>query len=227
MTKALLILLLLASTRVVNAQDNQAKISLSIGYSLPMGEFASHDFGYGGYALLGKTIGLQGSYFFSKNIGIGADVSMKDFRFASGYFLLDYIAAEPAFSSLDMLSTSYKVKSFFVGPYYKLSLTNRLSANYKVLGGIVISRTPDQLFTAEAFSVGKTYFWKTSARSISPAFLSGIDLNYKIFEHVEVGVQFDFSYTRAKYTFIRGTEKYYDFLHIPLLQLVPGITIIW
>lgn len=209
------------------AQTNKYNVTMRVGYALPMGEFASHDFGYGGYALLGKTIGIEGIYYLTDKIGVGADISYKEFRFASGYFLLDYITSEPAFSSLNMLSTNYTVKSFYGGGYYRINVTDRFSANCKLMGGVVISRTPDQLFTGEAFSVGKTYFWKTSARSVSPAVLSGINLSYRLFEHIDAGIQFDFSYTRAKYTFIRGNEKYYDYLHIPLLQLIPGITVHW
>ncbi len=226
--KYLIILAFLTFFHVnTEAQSNNYYASMRMGYSLPLGEFASHEFGYGGYALLGKTFGLEGSYFISKNLGIGLDVSMKEFRFASGYYLLDYIASEPAFSSLDMLAGTYKVKSFLVGPYYKLELSKRMTTDFRLLGGITISNTPDQLFTAEAFSVGKTYFWKTSAQSTSATVLTGLSVNYKIFDHVLAGLNFDFSYTRAKYTFIRGSSKYYDYLHIPLFQLVPALIVTW
>jgi len=192
-----------------------------------MGEFASHDYGYGGYALLGKSIGVESYWNVNDNFGIGADISFKDFRFASGYYLLDYIAAEPAFASLDMLSTNYKLKSFLLGAYISKHITNKLTISYKLLGGCIVSRTPDQLFTAEAFSVGKTYFWKTSARSITPAVQTGLNIDFSLYEHISFYLQCDFSYTRASYTFIRSNDKYIDLLHIPLLQLSPGISIHW
>lgn len=49
-----------------------------------MEEFTSHEYGYGGYALLGKSFGGEAAWFVTPKLGLGVDFSMNLFQFESG-----------------------------------------------------------------------------------------------------------------------------------------------
>jgi len=56
-----IIILLILSTflsTVLFAQKNNSFAGIRLGYALPMGQFASHEYGTGGYALIGMSVGV-------------------------------------------------------------------------------------------------------------------------------------------------------------------------
>jgi len=190
-----------------------------------MGEFASHDFGYGGYALLGKCYGMEAAWYINPNIGFGIDISTSSFGFASGYYVDDYLATEPSFSSIDMLSGSYKVTTYMGGAYYKIRISDKFQSTFKLMGGLFKAWTPDQFYGVNASLAGKLTFWKTGTSDTKFTFLTGTSIEYKLYEHVTLVLQADFTYAQPAFTYSRGITTYTDYLRMPVFQLEPGINI--
>jgi len=209
----------------VSAQHDNSFVGLRFGGALPLGEFSSHEFGYGGYALLGKCYGIEGAWYINPKIGFGIDISTNSFGFASGYYIEDYIETEPSFSGIDMLSGPYKVNTYMGGAYYKVSISNKFYSTFKLMGGIFKAWTPDQLYSANAFIAGNLTFWKTGTYDTEFTFLTGASFEYKLYDHVTLVLQADFTYAQPGFVYTRGDTSYTDYLRMPVFQLEPGINI--
>lgn len=210
----------------VHAQHNTLFTGIRIGPALPMGEFASHNYGSGGYALLGKSIGGEAAWFVNENLGFGINVSYKTFEFASGFYAEDYVENEPTYLTMDLLSSPYRLQTYMGGVFYQIKILNRFYSTFKCMSGIYMARTPTQFYgvTDKLLKV-ENFFWKTSSSDIQLAFLTGASLEYKLYDHVSVLVQADFSYSEPAFVFIKGKDQYTNNLKMPVFQLLPGINI--
>lgn len=229
MTKVYKIIIILIisgiSIKPASAQKYNSFVGIRFGAALPMGEFASHEYGSGGYALLGKSFGGEAAWFVTPKLGFGVDFSMNSFAFASGYYAEDYKENSPEFISVDLLSGPYRLTTYMGGAYYKIAISSKLHTSIKLMGGLFRARTPDQLYGVNAFMVGKLNYWKTGSQDTKFTFLTGASFEYKLYEQVSLLLQADFTYTQAAFTFITGNSSYIDYLHMPVLRLQPGINI--
>ena len=208
-----------------SAQHANSFVGIRFGSVLPMGQFASHEFGKGGYALLGKSLGGEAVWFINPKLGLGVDFSSNQFEFASGYYAEDYQQSDPAFKSVDVLSTPYKLKTYMGGAYYKVSITGKLNSTFKIMGGLMTARTPNQLYGVDTYLAGKITFWKTSAYDSKITFLTGASLEYRLYDKVSLLLQADFSYAEMAFTYITGSSRYINYMQMPVFSLQPGINI--
>ncbi len=207
------------------AQVTNSFAGIRFGAVLPMGQFASHEFGKGGYALLGKSFGGEAAWFINPKIGFGVDFSANQFVFASGYYAEDYKENDPSFNSVEILSEPYKLKTYMVGAYYKVAISRKLYSTFKLMGGFMTARTPDQFYGVDAFMAGKITFWKTSAYDSKFTFLGGTSLEYRLDERVSLLLQADFTYAEMAFTYITGSSSYINYMQMPVFRLQPGINI--
>jgi hypothetical protein len=215
------------SFTIASAQKYNSFVGIRFGAALPMGEFASHEYGYGGYALLGKSFGGEAAWFIIPELGFGVDLSMNSFEFASGYYAEDFYQANSKdYIHVSLLSGPYHLKTFMGGVYYKIAISPKLSSILKLMGGVFITRSPDQFYGIKTYQAGNLNWWKIGAQDTKFTFLTGASFEYKLYDQVSILLQADFTYARAAFTFITGnTTSYTDFLHMPVLRLQPGINI--
>jgi hypothetical protein len=228
----LILLQVLMMDSILCAQNSRFGVGLNYGYSLPMGQFASHEYKrdgvqYGAYALLGSTFSGEGSWYFYKNLGAGINISISYFPIADGYYLEDKDADDAAATNFRLKSGPYEVRTYMAGTLYYLPISEKFGIKLKGMGGIFWVQTPDQLYAADYFGVGRLVWAKTPARSSSFSFLTGTALNYKLFEHVELQLVAEYSYAKAAFNFWDATltNKYTQYLEIPIFRLQPGLII--
>lgn len=207
------------------AQHDNSFVGVRFGAALPMGEFASQEYGYGGYALSGKSYGLEGAWFFNPKFGCGIDISTNLIGISAANYARDYRESEPSFTSVDMLSGPYKITTFMGGAYYKRSYSKKLFSTFKFMGGLFRTRSPDQFYGIKDSMIGNFTFWKTASYDTKFTFLTGASIEYQLYEHVSLLLQTDFTFTQADFTFITGNSSYVDYLKLPVLRLQPGINI--
>ncbi len=228
-TRKVFILLILSCLNypIVFAQKHNSFIGIRFGAALPMGELASHNYGYGGYALLGKSYGLEGAWFITPKIGLGLDYNSNSFEFASGYYSQDVLQANSQdYSHVSVLSSPYKIKTFMGGIYYKIHGTSKFSSTIKLMAGMFRASTPDQLYNIITISYGNLSWWKTSASNLKWTFLTGLSLEYKLYDQVTLLLQTDFTYARPSFRFIKSqTESYVDYISMPVFRVQPGLNI--
>lgn len=223
----LLIILIVSSLSFANiqAQKFNSFAGIRLGFALPMGQFASHDFATGGYALLGKSIKGEAAWFISPKLGFGIDISSESFGFASGYYRDDYLETEPSYLKMDLLSGPYKVQTYMGGVYYKVNITKKFYSTFKLMGGMYTARTPDQFYGVDNFGGIKTTFWKTGSLDRTFGFLTGASFEYNIFDHVSLLLQADFSYAEPAFIYIKNQKTYSKNINMPIFQLLPGVNI--
>jgi len=224
----LLIILIVSSLSSTNAfsQKYNSFAGIRIGYALPMGQFASHEFGTGGYALLGKSIKGEAAWFISPKLGFGIDVSTESFGFASGFYADDFVESEPTYKTVDLLSGPYSVKTLMGGVYYKVNITKKFYSTFKLMGGVYSAQTPDQFYgVVDKLLQAENFFWKTGSLDRTFGFLTGASFEYNVFEHVSILLQADFSYAEPAFVYDNGQELYTVDMKMPIFQLLPGINI--
>jgi hypothetical protein len=226
-TNKTLIVLIISSLILIKAeaQKYNSFAGIRVGYSLPMGQFASHDFGTGGYALLGKSISGEAAWFINPKIGFGVDASTSTFGFASGYFRDDYLENEPSYQSMDLLSGPYKVQTYMGGVYYKLKFSSKFISTFKLMGGMYTARTPDRFFGVDSYGGVTLNFWKTGSLDRTFGLLTGASFEYNLFDHVGLLLQADFSYAEPEFHYYNGVELYAEKIKMPIFKLLPGINV--
>jgi len=225
--KSLIILIVCyLNLTLVSAQKYNSFAGIRFGAALPMGEMASHDYGYGGYALLGKSFGAEAAWFITPKLGFGVDLSMNSFEFASGYYAEDFYQDNSKdYIHVSLLSGPYKLRTYMGGAYYKITISKKLYSTLKLMGGIFKVRSPDQFFGIKTFVAGNLNWYKIGATDKKFTFLTGASIEYKLYPQVSVLLQADFTFARAAFTFITGSTSYTDYLYMPVLRLQPGINI--
>jgi hypothetical protein len=208
------------------AQKHNSFAGIRLGYALPMGQFASHDYGTGGYALLGKSIGGEAAWFLTPKIGFGIDVSVNSFGFATGFYAEDMKENSPELESpVEMLSGPYSVRTFMGGVYYSLYIAPKFSSTLKLMAGLLTAQSPDQFHGAQIYVQGKNYWWKTGSLDRTFGFLTGASIEYQVFEHVDLLLQADFAYGEPAFVYDTGLELYTENMKMPVFKLLPGINI--
>lgn len=226
--KVLLLLIIVSSYFfTVAAQKYNSFAGIRFGGALPMGEFASHDYGYGGYALLGKSFGGEAAWFITPRLGFGVDVSMNSYEFASGYYAQDFYEANSQdYIHVSLLSGPYKVRTYMGGVYYKIKISEKFYSGFKLMGGVFYAKSPDQFYGIKTFIAGNLNWWKTGAQDRKFTFITGASLEYKLYPQVSLVLQADFTYARAAFTFVTSsTSSYTDYLKMPVFRLQPGVNI--
>lgn len=214
------------SITTANAQKNNFLVGFRGGYALPMGQFASHEFNTGGYALLGKSLSMEAAWYLSPHLGFGLDISTKTFGFASGFYRDDYLEVEPSYKSMDLLSGPYKVQTLMGGVYYKVKFSEKFSSSIKVMAGMLTARTPDQFYgVVDNLFQKENFFWKTGSLDRTFGFLAGGSFEYKVFDHVSLLLQADLALAEPAFVFDNGEELYTKKIKMPVLQILPGINI--
>lgn len=214
------------SLNPIFAQNYNSFAGVRFGPVLPMGQFASHQFGTGGYALLGKGIKGEAAWFVTPELGFGMDVSSQTFGFASGYYADDYLESEPSYKTMDLLSGPYSVRTFMGGAYYKVHIAHKFYSTFKLMGGLYTAITPDQFYgVVDNFLQKENFFWKTGSLERTFGILTGASFEYAIFEHVSILLQADFSYAKPVFTYDNGSGLYSVEMKMPVFQLFPGINI--
>jgi hypothetical protein len=211
----------------VSAQNNNSFVGIRFGAALPMGEFASQEYGYGGYALLGTSFGGEAAWFITPKLGFGVDVSYNSFNFAYGFYAQDFLKANSSdYIDVHMLSGPYKLKTYMGGVYYKVAISPKFNTTFKLMGGAFMARSPDQFYGIKTFVAGNLNWWKTGAKDTKFTFLTGASIEYKLYPQVSLLIQADFTFAQAAFTFETSqTSSYTDYLKMPVFRLQPGINI--
>ncbi|HTS46148.1 MAG TPA: outer membrane beta-barrel protein [Puia sp.] len=190
-------------------------IGITGGISLPTGNWAKSNYvvsttGYvddpAGYASSGPIIGLEGAYFFSKNIGVGgifsyATYKVKDLDMLSGGYRESFDVDQ-----VTTTATSYQSWSLMPGLYFDFPLTHRLSATARALAGITNSSTPRISVDVEDGGIDDGTFEQKSASKTAFGFEAGIGLNYRITKCFGIILHGDYFYSKPDFT-IENTQR--------------------
>lgn len=223
--RIIILIISILSSNLASAQHNNSFAGIRFGGVLPLGEFSSHQFGYGGYALLGRSFGAEAAWFINPKIGFGVDISSNSLGFANGYYAQDYLETEPTYQSVSMYSDPYKLATYMAGTYYKISIQKKFNSTFKLMAGLMTAHTPDQLYGITTLDNEKLTFWRIGSFSSRFTMLAGASIEYRLAERVTLLIQADFTYAQLKFNYTQGNSGYTDYMHMPVLRIQPGINI--
>ncbi|GLU53981.1 outer membrane beta-barrel protein [Dyadobacter frigoris] len=191
MRKLLTLLTILISNLIADNAQAQLKsyIGISAGLSTPTGNFAKSDYGpiyhennKAGYAKNGITMGVDGAYYFYKNLAIAGNLTFQDQgglskkdveNLAAGYtdgFAVDNstVTANKRYNSLNALA----------GPQYSF-VFNKVILDVRAMAGVIKSlSTPETRVDLEDDPTHT--FYQRSSKSASFAYGAGLGLRYYI-----------------------------------------------
>lgn len=225
MKKFLILSLLLISLFIYNTAYSQSFFSLKGGYSMPLGKYASNSLEDGSFAMSGLSFGVDGAWFFYKNIGVGADVSYTLHSVDAVGIATQLVYSDPFLSDMRVRSEPNTMLSTLGGIYYSLTLTERLSIEPKFLAGMMWTKTPFQLYEPEYFMVGPGYYKITSSKDHSFAYKTGLSIKYQLSNCVLVGVHADFTHSSMSFGFYNSQGLYYKNRNYSFLDLGLGLVI--
>ena len=153
---ALLVCFVVTAQEKKTPKDLKSAFSFNIGPSLPIGDFESTNESNvnAGFAKTGFNFNVNYEYKFTTNVGLGAN-------FLYGFHnihdeLLHNIAQN---SSAD----HYQYAGIFVGPMLSGRITPRTNANFRLMGGVARSNSPEFVLDGATFINGdwaSAFAWK-------------------------------------------------------------------
>lgn len=148
----------------VFGEGNPSFFSLYGGFNIPLSDYdinEDHDF----KSSTGTTMGLEGAWFFSRYVGVGAQGTISNIR---------YIV-----NGKDAPDNTYDFYRLGAGPYFSLPLTKRWSIGSKLLCGRVWYPTKN----IDGVRLKHRDGWSIS---------SGVSINYQVHEHLMGSIFLDY-----------------------------------
>jgi opacity protein-like surface antigen len=190
------------------AQKGPSFIGITGGLSIPTGNWAKANFvssvsGFAGdpsgYAKKGGLGGVEGAYFFSKHVGIGALANYATYKtnikpLSDGYqdsFDVDQVTTT---------ASGYKIWNFLPGFYFDLPVWKRLSVTARALAGISHASTPAISVDVEDGGNDDGTFEQKEASKTAFAFDLGAGLSYRIGHCFAVNLKADYFNTKPDFT---------------------------
>jgi len=170
MKKILMIILILGfAVSMSNAQERY--ISLTGGYTIPLGDFATSDINNinSGYALNGYNAGFEISYFISDYIGFGANLRFNSCKPDVDFFnklLTEQFGNE--MESINYSATDYNLHNFLVGPVIKADIGDFFAIYGKAFIGVMSTYKPIQ--TLEYKPIGQELVTKVTVGDYTGSF---------------------------------------------------------
>ncbi|MGP8214658.1 MAG: hypothetical protein ACLQQ4_03760 [Bacteroidia bacterium] len=163
-------------------------IGLSIGVAQPVGTFANaNGTGYNGYALSGFNFNISlGLPIEHSNFGIAVQYSNCDNQFDINNYVNNVAIANQQYNFSGPIASEDYSTSFIMAGLFATLPVQRLSIDFKLMGGIALCYLPEITYNASAETYDPTlggydtYTWDVaSSNSTSFAFGIGADLRYK------------------------------------------------
>lgn len=161
------------------------------GVSNPIGDFKSTDYynNKSGFAKRGLTYGLDGTFYFYKNLGIGATFTYQDNgelsqtdanNLAAGY--TNSFSADQ--STVTTAAKRYQSINFLVGPQYSFTKGKFLLDLRASAGILKVFSTPETSILLSGVTNQTGYFYQRSASATLLGYSGTAALRYKLSDNV-------------------------------------------
>lgn len=175
-------------------------IGVTGGYALATGNLTNNDYSdpNSGYAnSSGMNIGLDGAYYFHKNIGIGGVFSGTGFYCKGLQTMSDGYKEDFDVDSSTVYATGrYATYNFLVGPYFSFPV-NKFTFDIRVTGGVVFAKTPE--FKVDLEDQTAATFYQKSSSATAFGFQLGAGVRYSVLENLCVKLNADFYYSNPDF----------------------------
>ncbi|MDB5142391.1 MAG: hypothetical protein JWQ66_1104 [Mucilaginibacter sp.] len=178
------------------AQDDDKHVKSYVGFfgglSNPIGDFAStnYDNNKSGFAKRGVTFGLDGAYYFYKNLGIGATFSFHDqgelTQTDGNNLAAGYTSAYHADNSIVTGVDRYHYLSALIGPQYSFTYGKFIFDLRASAGILKVSSTPSTQIQVVGVPEQTAIFTQKSASATVLGYSGDIGIRYKLSQGVHL-----------------------------------------
>lgn len=207
------------------AGDGKSFLMLRSGLSVPVGKYGSNYVDGASYTTIGMSFGGEGAWFFKDYLGVGVDVNYTFHTVNVSALGGAMVASDPFLEDIYIRSEPYTMLSFTAGLYSSIDITQKISIQPKLTGGIMFGKTPFQLFEPTYFMLGPEYFKITSSRANGFVIKTGVSIKYSINDCIAVGINSDYSYSPLKFGFITSEGFEYRKKNISFFDFSLGLVI--
>ncbi|MCW3086253.1 MAG: hypothetical protein JWP12_3619 [Bacteroidetes bacterium] len=207
MKKILILTVVSVCTYTISiAQDNSTPakapsfIGVTVGYAHAGGNFTKTDYenDKAGFANPGGlNLGIEGAYFFHKNIGIGGVFSNSSFYTKGKQSLADgYKEAFDVDSTTVTDKGKYSTYNFLIGPYFSFPM-KKFTIDTRLVVGYVSAKTPELRVDLE--DQANATFYQRSAKAGTFGFQVGAGIRYSIVKNLCVKLNVDYFYSKPDF----------------------------
>jgi len=186
-------------TSAQDADSSKLFIGVHGSYAIPFGAITEHE-DYldlnSGFAKGGGAFMLDGGYFISKNIGIGAVLSMGSYGYNDPDTILSkgYVEAF-AVGEVTMTVGHYKTFNFLPALYYTVPM-NKLNVDFRLMAGYSGLTTPEIKVQLE-HNAEQPLIQKASSGG-GLGFGAGAGMRYAFSKHVGLALRIDYLHSKPK-----------------------------
>ncbi len=224
--RALIITIIMLFYCLVKAQSNNSYVSLRGGISIPVGDYGSTNLRDGCFTLPGFTTGIEGAWYLKQHFGIGAQFgfTLNPVNVSSlGY---EKVKNDEFLLDLTIRSDPYQIITAAVGGLLRWDFGKRISLHGKLLGGIMWTRTPYQLYKPKYYLVEPKYFEITSARDKNLMGVTGVGIQFSISPCISFSIDEEYQFSTMVFGYNSATGIRYDHRNIATVSTLFGLVII-
>jgi hypothetical protein len=203
MKRYLLILLFIPYVFTLSAQEKPSFVSLQAGASFPVGKFYSKSLPDGGFAQTGFSTSLEGAWFFTSWLGVGASAGIHLHPVDIIALRSEKLSDDPFLVDLSIRSDPYRSFTLYAGAFFQFPVAKKLSITAKALGGAIYAETPYQLYKADYYLLDENWFEVTAAGDYKASFLTGAGLKYDLNGCLALALNTEFTYNSMEFQFYR------------------------
>lgn len=199
--------ILFSSVSAVAQDKAPSFIGVNGGISLPMGNWSKTNYedNKSGFAGAGPQVAIDGAYFFSKHIGVGALVNYSSYKtrdingLSAGY--------QDAFD-VDQVTTtagSYRLWNFLPGLYFNFP-AHPISITARALAGITHATTPLVAVDVMDADIDDGTFEQKESTANSFGFDLGVGISYPVIKQIAINLRADYFYSNPDFQ-IENTNR--------------------
>jgi len=195
------------SVTSVFAQD-KGYIGVSIGPSIPTGDFASKDMNNeaAGFAKTGAIFDITFAYKLNKNFGVTALLRGQANKLDAKAISNEMYKQLPSEVSSSVSTSSWGVGGLLIGGYSTVPVAKQLSFESRLMLGFISATSPDVTINLSGF--GETAWVKqSSTTSTALAYLAGVGLKYDAGKRVCVLLNVDYLGSNPKFDNVETTSS--------------------
>jgi len=192
-----------------------------------LGDYALYDLDKGCFTTEGISFGVEGAWYFYKNLGIGADVNYSLHSVDAIGIANKKIEDAILLNQLYVRSDPYKMITTMAGFYYAYQVMESLRIEPKILAGLMFGSSPFQLYEQELYLLGDSYYKITSSQAHAFAIKAGISIKYKVSPCIALSLLADYTQSDLSFGFYSSDELFYRNRKIAYLDFGLGLVIVF
>jgi hypothetical protein len=208
MKNLLTLMLILMFNTFASFSQEKGYIAISIGPSIPTGEFASKnmDNESSGFANTGAIFDISFAYKLNKNFGLTA-VLRGQANEVDAQALSKEMSKQLTSDITNSVSTgSWGIGGLLVGGYATVPFAKQLSFESRLMLGFITSTSPDMTINLSSPN-GSAWVKQSSATAPAFAYLAGIGIKYDVAKRVCLLTNFDYLGANPQFVDVETTNS--------------------